>query len=76
LSASIPSALVTNDNVTPEFNNLIKKLMGKKPEERPQTMWDVVKLVRATPIFKRPPRIPDVSIFDDFPTGGRMENPT
>ena len=76
LSASIPSALVTNDNVTPEFNNLIKKLMGKKPEERPQTMWDVVKLVRATPIFKRPPRIPDVSIFEDFPSGGRMENPT
>ena len=57
-------------------HNLIKKLMGKKPEERPQTMWDVLKLVRATPIFKRPPRIPDVSIFDDFPGGGRMENPT
>jgi len=76
LSATPPSALVTNENITPEFNNLIKRLLAKKPEERPQTMWDVLKLVRATPIFKKQPRIPETSIFDDFPTGGRMENPT
>lgn len=76
LSATPPSVLVVNDNVTPEFNNLIKKLMAKKPEDRPQSMWDVLKTVRATPIFKKPPRIPDTSIFDDFPTGGRMENPS
>ncbi|MCY3012332.1 MAG: serine/threonine-protein kinase [Pirellula sp.] len=76
LSATPPSVLVVNDNVTPEFNNLIKKLMAKKPEDRPQSMWDVLKTVRATPIFKKPPRIPETSIFDDFPTGGRMENPS
>ena len=76
LSASPPSALVVNDNITPEFNNLVKKLLSKKPEDREQTMWDVLKQMRATPIFKRPPRIPDVSIFDDFPSGGRLENPT
>ncbi len=49
---------------------------AKKPEDRPQSMWDVLKTVRATPIFKKPPRIPETSIFDDFPTGGRMENPS
>lgn len=76
LSATPPSVLVVNDNVTPEFNNLIKKLMAKKPEDRPQSMWDVLKTVRTTPIFKKPPRIPETSIFDDFPTGGRMENPS
>jgi eukaryotic-like serine/threonine-protein kinase len=76
LSATPPSALVVNENITPEFNNLIRKLLSKKPEDRPQNMWDVLKLMRATPIFKKPPRIPDVSIFDDFPSSGRMENPS
>jgi eukaryotic-like serine/threonine-protein kinase len=76
LSAQQPSALVVNDNVTPEFNNLIKRLMSKKPEDRPDSMWDVLKLVRATPVFKRPPRIPEVTIFEDFPTSGRTDNPS
>ncbi len=76
LTAAPPSALVANENVTPEFNNVIKRLIAKKQEDRPQSMWDVLKLVRATPIFKKPPRIPEISIFDDFPTGGRMENPS
>ncbi|MEQ1828744.1 MAG: serine/threonine-protein kinase [Pirellula sp.] len=76
LSAQPPSALIANDNVTQEFNNLIKKLLSKKPQDRPDSMWDVLKLIRATPIFKRPPRIPETSIFDDFPSGGRMENPS
>jgi eukaryotic-like serine/threonine-protein kinase len=76
LSATPPSALVTNENITIEFNNLIRKLLAKKPEDRPQSMWDVLKQLRATPMFKKPPRIPDVSIFDDFPSGGRMDNPS
>lgn len=76
LSAPPPSALIINENITPEFNNLIKELLSKKPEDRPESMWDVQKKLRATPIFKRPPRIPDSTIFDDFPTAGRMENPT
>jgi eukaryotic-like serine/threonine-protein kinase len=65
LSASIPSVLVFNDNVTSEFNNLLKKMMAKKPEDRFDSMWDVLKSVRATPMFKKPPRIPEISIFDD-----------
>ena len=66
LSAQIPSVLVFNDNVSPEFNNFLKRLMAKKPEDRPDSMWDVLKNIRATPIFKKPPRIPDINIFDDF----------
>ena len=76
LSASIPSALVINDSITPEFNNLIKKLLAKRPQDRFANMWDTLKEIRVTPIFKRPPRIPDVAIFDDFPSAGRMENPS
>ncbi len=76
LSASIPSVLVINDNINPEFNNLIKKMLAKSPKDRYPDMWETLKAVRAIPIFKRPPRIPDVSIFDDFPSGGRMENPS
>ncbi len=75
LTATPPSVLVTNDNVTPEFNNVIKSLMAKKAEDRPQSMWDVLKTVRATPIFKRPPRKPEQSIFEDF-SGGKVENPS
>jgi eukaryotic-like serine/threonine-protein kinase len=75
ISASIPSPLVYNENVTVEFANLIRQMMGKKPESRPESMWDVLKLVRSIKIFKKPPRIPDVSIFDDFPMAGRVESP-
>ncbi|XZE43092.1 serine/threonine-protein kinase [Pirellulaceae bacterium SH467] len=76
LTTAAPSVLVVNDNVTPEFNNVIRKMMAKKPEDRPQSMWDVLKIIRATPIFKKPPRKPDVSVFDDMPSGGRVENPS
>ena len=67
LSAAIPSPLVANDNVTPEFTNLLKSLMAKKPEDRPPSMWEVLKTVRTVRIFKKPPRIPATSIFVEKP---------
>jgi serine/threonine protein kinase len=76
LSASIPSLLVGNDNVSPEFNNIIRKMLAKKPEERPQDMWEVLKMIRSTPIFKKPPRIPETNPFDDFQGGGRIDAPS
>jgi serine/threonine protein kinase len=76
LSASIPSALVSNENVSSEFNNILRKMLAKKLEDRPQSMWDVLKMIRSTPIFKKPPRIPETSVFDDFQGGGRIEAPT
>jgi eukaryotic-like serine/threonine-protein kinase len=74
LSASIPSPLVVNDNVTAEFAAVIRSTMAKKPDDRPQTMWDLLKTLRATKVFKRPPRIPETSIFDDMPSAGRIHN--
>ena len=72
LSANIPSPLVYNENVTPEFTNLIRAMMAKKPDDRPETTWELLKTLRVTKIYKKQPRIPEESIFDDFPTAGRM----
>jgi serine/threonine protein kinase len=72
ISAPIPSPLVSNDNVTQEYANVVKGMMAKKPSQRFDSMWEVLKTMRATKIFKKPPRIPETSIFDDFQTGGRL----
>ncbi len=75
ISAPIPSPLVLNDNVTNEFATIIKTAMAKRPEQRYESMWDLLKIVRGTKIFKKPPRIPEVSIFDDYVGGGRISKP-
>ena len=74
LSASIPSPIVHNDNVTKEFANLVKSMMAKRPEDRLQlpgqkkkvvpTMWEFLKLFRSTQIFNKRPRKPEISVFD------------
>lgn len=74
ISAPLPSPLVANDNVTAEFAAVIRTAMAKRREERPESMWDLLKVVESTQIFKKPPRIPETSIFDDFPTSGRVVN--
>lgn len=68
LSAQVPSPLVNNDNLTPEFAELVKRTMAKKPEDRPPSMYDFLKHFRATKVFKRPPRVPEVTVFDDIPS--------
>lgn len=72
ISAPIPSPLVVNENITPEFADLIRAMMAKKPEDRPETMWELLKTLRAIRLFKKQPRIPEHSIFDDFPSAGRI----
>lgn len=67
LSNPPPSALVVNDNVTQEFNDLIKRMMSKKPEQRYGSMWEFLKEFRQTRLFKKAPRLPEESIFDDLP---------
>lgn len=72
LSTPIPSALVSNDNVSEEFNALIKKMMSKEVKER-YDMYEVLQKLRTIKIFKKPPRIPDTSFYDDFEGGGRID---
>lgn len=74
LTASIPSPIVHNNNVTKDFANLVKSMMAKKPEDRLQlpgqkkkitpTMWEFLKVFRTIEIFNKRPRKPEISIFD------------
>ena len=67
LSASIPSPIVYNDNVTKDFAEIVKRMMAKRPEDRPPSMWEFLKEFRGIEIFKKRPRIPKISVFDDMP---------
>jgi serine/threonine protein kinase len=67
LTASIPSPIVHNDNVTREFADIVRAMMAKKPDGRPSSMWEFLKLFRNTEIFKKRPRKPEISVFDDMP---------
>ncbi len=67
LTASIPSPIVHNDNVTKDFSDLTRSMMAKKPDARPATMWEVVKTFRSIEVFKKRPHQPEISVFDDMP---------
>jgi serine/threonine protein kinase len=58
LTGPIPSVQVHNDNVTPEFANLLRKMMAKKKEDRPATMWEFLKEFRNMRVFKVVPKAP------------------
>ena len=66
ISASVPSAVAHNNNVTTDFANLVKKMMAKKQDDRPPSVWEFLKEYRTIEIFKKRPRKPDVSVFDDM----------
>lgn len=67
LTASIPSPIVHNDNVTREFADLVKSMMAKSPSSRPPSMWEFLKVFRTVEIFKKKPRKPKLSVFDNMP---------
>jgi len=58
LTAPIPSVQVANDNVTAEFANVLRKLMAKRREERPPSLWEFLKEFRQTRAFKIVPKPP------------------
>jgi len=67
LNAAIPAVLVFNNNVTQEFSDLIRRMMAKRKEDRPPTLWEFLKEYRAMRAFKVVPRPPAVkpSLKDD-----------
>lgn len=67
LTASIPSPIVHNNNVTKTFADLTKRMMAKKATARPQSMWDFLKEVRGMQLFNKRPRKPEISVFDNMP---------
>lgn len=64
LTASIPSPIVHNDNVTAEFAALVRRMMSKQPAQRLDSMWEFLKVFRNTQIFKKRPKPPEESVFD------------
>lgn len=55
ISSPAPSLEVVNSNVTPEFAELIKRCMAKKPEDRPESMARLLIEIKALKMFKRNP---------------------
>ncbi|WP_417740113.1 serine/threonine-protein kinase [Rosistilla oblonga] len=74
LTGQVVSPLAGNPNVSPEFSELIKKMMAKKKESRPASMWEFLKELRAITLFKKSPRIPDVHPFDQLEKGEKGFN--
>ncbi|MCM2371213.1 serine/threonine-protein kinase [Aporhodopirellula aestuarii] len=70
LSASIPSPIVYNENVTTDFAGIVKRMMAKKPDDRPESVWEFLKEFRTIEIWRKRPRVPEESVFDDI--GGMM----
>jgi serine/threonine-protein kinase len=68
LSAPIPSPATFSDNVSQEFADLVRQMLAKSPEHRPASVWDFLKKFRAIRLWKKPPRLPDSSVFDDIPS--------
>jgi eukaryotic-like serine/threonine-protein kinase len=63
LTGAIPSIQVYNDNVTPEFSNLLRKMMSKRREDRPNTMWDFLtefRNMRVLKVLPKPPKPDEV----------------
>ncbi len=52
LSSKIPPIETHNKNVTPGFSALVKKMLAKKPEERPQSMSEVTSELRNVGVMK------------------------
>ena len=58
LTAPIPNVQVYNDNVTPEFANIVRKMMAKRREERPASLLDFLREFPKTRVFKILPKPP------------------
>lgn len=58
ISAAVPAVLVFNQNVSQEFSDLIRRMMAKRKEDRPATLWDFLKEYRAMRAFKVVPKPP------------------
>lgn len=60
LSAVPPPVIQRNKNVTPEFSELLKMMLNKKPQDRPKSSGDLLRLMQNTRLFRRPPSKSDV----------------
>jgi serine/threonine protein kinase len=69
LNGAIPNVQVYNENVTPEFANIVKKMMAKKREDRPANFFEFLKAFRSTKVFKILPKPPKPEEIKDHRKG-------
>ncbi len=62
LKTPAPSIEAANRNTTPEFSELIRLSMSKRPENRPKSLADFLKEFKAIKVFKRPPQPPAAAV--------------
>jgi serine/threonine protein kinase len=60
LSVPPPPITQRNKNITPEFAGIIKVMLAKKPEDRPKSTAELLKMLQTVRIFRRPPTPEDV----------------
>jgi serine/threonine protein kinase len=47
--------------IKPEFNQLMRRMLAKNPSERPDSMDEVVDVIRSSRVFRTPPPPPKAS---------------
>jgi serine/threonine protein kinase len=52
LHGTVPSISADNAGVTPEFNELVLRLMAKRPDDRPRTMNDFLEMLQKVKLWK------------------------
>ena len=55
LRSAVPPLQAMNRNVNDSFAHLVKRMLAKKPGERPASMADVLTEIRSMQVFKVPP---------------------
>jgi serine/threonine protein kinase len=60
ISASPPQVSLRNKNVTPEFAELLKTMLAKKPHDRQKNTKELLDLLLMTRLFRSPPSKNDV----------------
>ena len=55
-----PSVQQRNKNVTPEFSDLLKTMLAKRPQDRPKNSQELLRLLQTVRPFRRPPSAGDV----------------
>ena len=60
LSAPPPPVGQRNKNITPEFSELLKTMLAKKPQDRPKDSKELLRLLQTTRLFRRPPSKDDI----------------
>jgi serine/threonine protein kinase len=58
LKSAPPSIMVYNNNVTRECSDLLRRMIAKNRERRPESMWDVLQEFRNLQIFTKKPEPP------------------